>query len=116
MVNRLLYTEADVRAMPRGARLVLGAGALATPSALDAAHELGIAVLRGEAAAPGEGAMPGAASLKASPAGCPCGGRCTPGACTWSQMLSSDATYIVVVSGGRATVARMTPSGPVPIA
>jgi len=31
-------------------------------------------------------------------------------------MLSSDATYVVVVSGGRATVARMTPSGPVPFA
>jgi hypothetical protein len=31
-------------------------------------------------------------------------------------MLQSDATYVVVVSGGRASIARMTPSGPVPFA
>jgi len=110
VANQRLYTEADVRAMPRGARLVLGAGTLATPSALDAAHELGIAVLRGELA------LPSAASPKANSAGCGCGSRCTPGGCTWSKMLSSDATYVVVVSDGRATVARMTPSGPVPFA
>lgn len=104
MANRQLYTEADVRAMPRGSRLVLSAGALATPAALDAAYELGIAVVRGDSnSAPAAG-------------GCGCGGSCTPGTCTWSRMLQNDATYVVVVSGGRASIARMTPSGPVPFA
>lgn len=108
MANKELYTEADVRALPRGARLVLRAGTIATPAALDAAFERGIAVVR-----EGEATSAGAAS---SAAGCGCGGACSPGSCTWSKMLSSDATYVVVVSGGRASVARMTPSGPVPFA
>lgn len=104
MANKRLYTEADVRAMARGERLVLGADALATPAALDAAFERGIAVLRGDAPA-------------GSPAGgCGCGGACggSSGTCTWSKMLAGDATYVVVVSGGRASVARLTPNGPVP--
>jgi len=109
VANRQLYTEADVRAMPRGARLMLGPGALATPAALDAAHERGIAVVHGDALA-------NSAAALSNSAGCGCGGSCTPSTCTWSKMLSSDATYVVVVSGGRATVARMTPSGPVPFA
>jgi hypothetical protein len=105
VANRQLYTEADVRAIARGSRLVLGSGALATPAALDAAHELGIAVVRGDAT-----------SASTAGAGCGCGGSCSPGSCTWSRMLQSDATYVVVVSGGRASIARMTPSGPVPFA
>ena len=108
MAIKELYTEADVRALPRGSRLVLRAGSLATPAALDAAFERGIAVVR-------EGDS-GAGSAATSSAGCGCGGACSPGSCTWSKMLSSDATYVVVVSGGRASVARMTPSGPVPFA
>jgi hypothetical protein len=108
VANKELYTEADVRAMTRGSRLVLRAGALATPAALDAAFERGISVVR-----EGETAAAGAASPAA---GCGCGSACSPGSCTWSKMLSSDATYVVVVSGGRASVARMTPSGPVPFA
>ena len=111
MAGKRLYTEADVRALARGARLVLGPDTLATPSALDAAFELGVAVVRGDASSisAGNSAVSG---------GCGCGGACggAAGGCTWSKMLSSDATYVVVVSNGKASVARMTPSGPVPFA
>lgn len=110
MAGKRLYTEADVRALARGARLVLGPDTLATPSALDAAFELGITVVRGDASAVSSGN---------SGTSCACGGACgggSGGACTWSKMLQGDATYVVVVSNGKASVARMTPSGPVPFA
>ncbi len=111
MAGKRLYTEADVRALARGARLVLGPDTLATPSALDAAFELGVTIVRGDAS-------PLSAGNSAVSGGCGCGGACGGGAggCTWSKMLSSDATYVVVVSNGKASVARMTPSGPVPFA
>ena len=41
-----LYTEANVRDMPRGSELVLGTDDLATPSALDTAFARGIRVCR----------------------------------------------------------------------
>jgi hypothetical protein len=112
VAGKRLYTEADVRALARGARLVLGPDTLATPSALDAAFELGIAVVRGDAGSVSAG-NPGVSSAGS----CGCGGACgNGGGCTWSKMLSSDATYVVVVSNGKASVARLTPSGPVPFA
>jgi hypothetical protein len=98
---RKLFTESDVRAMPRGAELVLGRDAIATPAALDAAFERGIRVVRGEQQA---AAQPGSAT---------CPGNC-PAAVP--KMLAQDGTYVVVVRGGKATISRLTETGPVPLA
>jgi hypothetical protein len=103
--QKRLITEADVRALPRGGELVLGDDAIATPSALDAAFERRLRVV----------SSPSSAARSA------CGGSCSgcssgSGPCTWSKMLAQDATYVVVVSGGKASVARMTPRGPEPFA
>ena len=90
MSGRRLYTEADVRALPRGAELVLGKGALATPAALDLAFERGVRVLWGEAA------TAGAASD------------------ALARLLAADGTYVLVVRAGRAQVTRLGEAGPVP--
>jgi hypothetical protein len=87
---RRLYTEADVRALPRGAELVLGKAALATPAALDLAFERGLRVVWGEAAAAGA----------ASDA--------------LARLLAADGTYVLVVRSGRAQVTRLTEAGPAP--
>ncbi len=99
-----LITEADVRALARGAQLVLTADVIATPAALDLAHERGLRVVRA--------ASSGGAACCGSGGACGCGGD-TPGGCTWKKMCSADATYVVVVSNGKAVVSRLTPSGPV---
>lgn len=91
MASRRLYTEADVRALPRGAELVLGRAAVATPAALDAAFERGVRVVWGEGDAP---APPNSDAL--------------------ARLLASDGTYVLVVRDGRASVSRMTDAGPVP--
>jgi len=98
LAARKLYTEADVRAMARGAELVLGRDALATPAALDAAFERGIRVVRSDGVA---GAQPGAAACTAS--------------CAFPKMLAQDATYVVVVRGGKPSITRLTDAGPVPL-
>jgi len=90
MSARRLYTEADVRALPRGAELVLGKSAVATPAALDLAFERGVRVVWGESAAP-------AAAADAL-----------------ARLLASDGTFVVVVRSGRAQVTRLTDAGPVP--
>lgn len=105
MANKRLITEADVRAMARGSKLVLGPDALATPSALDAAFELGLVIVRA------------AQSESAAASACGCGGACggsNAGGCTWSKMMQQDATYVVVVRGGQSSVTRLTEQGPVP--
>jgi hypothetical protein len=89
-----LYTESDVRAMARGSELVLGKDALATPSALDAAFELGIRVVRGAAKPASDAAAAAQSGL-------------------WSRMHSQDGTYVVVIKNGRASVSRLTDQGPV---
>ncbi|HVS18866.1 MAG TPA: hypothetical protein VMT18_09730 [Planctomycetota bacterium] len=90
MASRRLYTETDVRALPRGAELVLGKSALATPAALDLAFERGLRVVWGE-----------------GDAGAPVGDAL-------ARLLAGDGTYVLVVRGGRAAVSRLTDAGPVP--
>ncbi len=91
---RQLYTEANVRDMPRGSELVLGTDDLATPSALDVAFARNIRVCRADGGAAAAGAAPG----------------------PWERMLARDGTYVVEVQRGRATVHRLTPEGPVALA
>jgi hypothetical protein len=99
MAGKRLYTEADVRGLPRGAELLLGPDAIATPAALDAAFERGVRVVHtaGGASGPRE-------------AGC---GGC--GGCDGClrNLLGEDATYVVEVRDGRAVVTRLTDRGPV---
>ena len=96
MAQKRLVTEADVLAMAPGAELVLDAGTLATPAALDAAHRRGVRVVR-----PGEG---GAASRPTASAP----------ATLWDRMLAADGTYVVQVRAGRAVVTRLGDEGPKP--
>lgn len=94
MGDRRLYTEDSVRALRPGSELVLGAGAIATPAALDLAFARGIRV-RWEDGSTSPAAAPPAQDL-------------------WQRMLSSEGDFIVQVHGGRAAVFRLTPDGPVP--
>jgi hypothetical protein len=93
-VAKKLYTEADVRALARGAELVLGADALATPAALDAAFERGVRIVYAGKGAP----------------------TATPSAhkpdCLWHKVLANDGNYVVEVKNGRAQVFALTPNGP----
>jgi hypothetical protein len=99
MAGKRLYTEADVRGLPRGAELLLGPDAVATPSALDAAFERGVRVVHAAAGTSGPRA-----------GGC---GDC--GGCEGClrNLLGEDATYVVDVRAGRAVVTRLTDRGPV---
>jgi hypothetical protein len=90
-VAKRLITEADVRAMARGAELALGQSAIATPAALDVAFERGIRVVWSD-----KSATPGAVAH----------------ADVFAKMLASDGTYVVQVENGRALVTRLAPSGP----
>ncbi len=90
-----LFTESDVRALPKGGELVLGKDAIATPSALDAAFELGIRVVQGAAKSAPDAAAAAQSGL-------------------WSRMHQGDGTYVVQVKNGRATVTRLTDQGPIP--
>jgi len=92
-MGKRLYTEADVRAMPRGGELVLGADAIATPAALDLAFERGLRIVHATPGAPHERSASGHDNLQA--------------------LLAQDGTYIVEVSGGRARATRLTDAGPV---
>ena len=103
-----LITESDVRALARGAEIVLGPDVIATPAALDLAFERGLRVVP----VSGGGAK---SACCGSGGACGCGGD-QPGGCTWKKMCASDATYVVVVAHGRAVVTRLTPGGPVPLA
>lgn len=93
MAQKRLYTEADVAALGRGAVLVLGKQALATPAALDMAFRRGVIVRYGE----------GDDAARA------------PGAATgvFERMLASDGTYVVTVQQGNAVVARLEAGVPV---
>ena len=93
MAGKRLWTEADVRALARGARLVLGADALATPAALDACFQRGVQVVWGA----GQSATSAAASGDAL-----------------QRLLANDGTYVLQVAGGRAVVTRLGEAGPVP--
>lgn len=87
-----LYTESDVRALPKGSQLVLEPGDLVTPAGLDEANLRRIHVVRGGAP-------------RAAAASDP----------VWQQMLARDGSYVVQVTKGRARVFRMTPDGPQPV-
>jgi hypothetical protein len=91
LANKRLYTESDVAALARGATLVLGKEALATPAALDMAFLRGVRVVHG-----------GAAATDAAPA-----------RDALQRMLAQDGTYVVTVQAGRAAIARLEAGGPV---
>lgn len=96
MAGRNLFDDARVRGLPDGGELVLGPGDVATPAALDRAFAKGIRV-RWKSERAAQAAPPAAA-----------GGL-------WGRMLAEDGTYVVSVRGGRATVHRLTDSGPMPV-
>jgi hypothetical protein len=99
MSGKRLVTESDVRALARGAELVVPPDTLVTPAAADLAFERAIRIVRRKAEATG--------------GGCSCGGSC--GKCgAWGKLLASDGTYVVVVKNGVASIARLTEQGPVP--
>jgi hypothetical protein len=101
MAAKRLITESDVRALARGAELVLTPDTIVTPAALDLAFERGVRLVRASAA----GASGGG--------GCSCGGSCAKcGA--WGRLLASDGTYVVVVKNGAASLSKLTDQGPVP--
>ncbi len=95
MAVERLICEADVLAMGAGEVLHLDSRTVATPSALDAAHQRGIRVLRGKA-----GGCATASGRKKKP-------------CLWHKVLENDGTYVVQIIDGHATVSRLTDSGPV---
>ncbi len=103
MSGKRLVTESDVRALARGAELVVPPDTIVTPAALDLAFERGVRIVRSKSDAPKSGA-------------CACGGACSAGGqpCAWSKLLGSDGTYVVVVKNGVASIARLTEQGPVP--
>lgn len=92
MPGKQLVTERDVLALAPGGRLVLNAGRIATPSALDAAFSRGIQVIYGEESDP---PPPSNSDL-------------------WARMKAADGTFVVQVQGGRVTVSRLGPQGPEP--
>jgi len=89
VANRL-YTEDDVRRLADGTELVLGAGEIATPAALDLAFQRGIHVRWSD-----EPASPPRPSA------------------SWSDVLGRDGTYVVLVRAGCARVFHLTDAGPV---
>jgi hypothetical protein len=95
-VAKRLVTEADVRALSEGGTLRLGGDVIATPSALDLAHERGIRI---KWACGDETPGDPARALKA---------------CLWHRILETDGEFVVQVRGGRATVHQLGPAGPVP--
>lgn len=95
MAGKNLVTESCVRAMAHGSELVLDAGKIATPSALDLAFERGIRVTYAHEMQPAR--QPQQASQ------------------LWSRLKSEDGTYVVVVKAGRAAVTRVTERGADPI-
>ncbi len=105
MASKRLITESDVRALARGAELVLTPDTIVTPAALDLAFERGVRLVRANAAsASGAGA-------------CSCGGSCggsSSNGCAWGRLLASDGTYVVVVKNGVASLSKLTDQGPVP--
>ena len=94
MANKRLYTESDVAALARGATLVLGKDALATPAALDLAFTRGVRVSYADSKS-AEVAAPTHADA-------------------FMKMLAQDGTYIVTVQRGTAVLTRL--EGGVPMA
>jgi hypothetical protein len=97
-VAKRLITETDVRAMARGAQIVLDRETIATPAALDAAFQRGISVRYA-----GVALQQGRVQLDADIAT----GK------LWQRILAQEGTYVVQVSGGHATVSRLAEQGPV---
>ena len=93
MTSPELYTEADVRSLPKGGELVLGAGVIATPAALDLAFERGIRVRWADGSR-----SPGSTHEKHD--------------CLWHRILAADGSYFVKVTDGRARVYRLGDDGP----
>lgn len=100
MAGKRLVTESDVRALARGAELVIAPDTIVTPAALDLAFERKVRLVRAR-----EGAAPGG--------GCSCGGSCSKCG-VWGKLLAGEGTYVVVVKNGVASISRLTDQGPVP--
>jgi hypothetical protein len=99
MAGKRLITESDVRALARGAELVVTPDTIVTPAALDLAFERGVRLVR--------------AAAGAAAGGCSCGGSCSKcGA--WGKLLASEGTYVVVVKNGVASISKLTDQGPLP--
>lgn len=94
MANKRLYTEADVASLPRGASLVLGKQALATPAALDLAFVRGISVSYADGAT-----VAGQPAARAD---------------ALARMLAQDGTYVVTVQRGAAVLTRLVDGVPIP--
>lgn len=97
MPGKELVTETCVRRMARGSELVLGPNKIATPAALDLAFQRSIRVRHG--------ASP---RVPSGSGDCGCGEL-------WSKLKALDGTYVVTVSGGRATAVRVDGPSPVPV-
>lgn len=92
MPGKELVSEACVRGMSPGSKLVLGPNRIATPAALDLAFARGIRVVHGAESAPA--------------------GSNTESGALWARMKKLPGTYVVVVEDGRAVVSRLDESGP----
>lgn len=94
MPGKELVSEACVRDMAPGSKLVLGPNRIATPAALDLAFARGIRVVHGVDSAP----APSTAETGA----------------LWARIKNQPGTYVVVVEDGKAVVSRLGESGPTP--
>jgi hypothetical protein len=107
MAGKRLITESDVRALARGAELVVTPDTIVTPAALDLAFERGVRLVRAAAGAAAGGCSCAGASASS------CGGSCSKcGA--WGKLLASEGTYVVVVKNGVASISKLTDQGPLP--
>ena len=93
MAGKDLLTEDGVRKLAPGSEIVLGPNKIATPAALDLAFTRGMRVVYADAEA----------ELARGPA-----------SDLWKRMKGEDGTYVVQVKNGRATVTRLSDSGPMP--
>ena len=92
-----LYTEKEIRALAPGSELVLGAGAIATPAALDLAFARGVRVRWSD------GSVTPAST--AAPTNAPAG--------ELAALLQADGNYLVSVKNGSAQVLRIEDGGTV---
>lgn len=88
-MSKKLYTEKEIRALAPGSELVLGAGAIATPAALDLAFQRGVRVRwsDGSVTPPSGGAVTTSGEL--------------------AGLLGADGNYLVTVKNGVAQVLRI---------
>ena len=96
MPSPKLIIESDIRALARGAQLVIEAGTIVTPAALDSAHERGVTLDR--RAGSGQSGLAGTSRSKE---------------CLWHKMLGEPGKYLVEVKNGEAVIWLLGDNGPV---